>query len=39
MLTSTLKNYSKAKQKEWKRIFQNVEWLFYIVPEAEKVRR
>lgn len=39
MLTSTLKNYSKAKQKEWKGIFQNVEWLSYIVPEAEKVRR
>jgi len=39
MLTSTLKNNSKAKQKEWKGIFQNVEWLSYIVPEAEKVRR
>lgn len=39
MLTSTLKNYSKAKPKEWKGIFQNVEWLSYIVPEAEKMSR
>ena len=34
-----MENNSEAKQKEWKGIFQNVEWLSYIVPEAEKVRR
>lgn len=39
MLTSTLKNYSKARPKEWKGIFQNVEWLSHIVPEAEKMSR